>query len=52
MKTNIIFLVVFVACVIFGNNVVESWWSFLGGAVFALAVRDVGKELIERAKRR
>ena len=46
-----VFLIVFVLSVLFGSGV-DSWWSFLTGAIFALSARDVGKELIERATRR
>ena len=55
MKTKLIlptlFLVVFVLSVLFGSGV-ASWWSFLIGAVFALSVRDVGEELLRRARNR
>ena len=49
---DVLYLFVFAMCVIIGNNVVESWWSFLFGAVVALSARDVGKELLRRVERR
>ncbi len=47
-----LYLLFFTACVIIGNNVVESWWSFLFGAVVALAARNVGNEMFRRFERR
>ena len=47
-----IHLIVTVLLVIFGNDFVESWKSFFIGMLFALSIRDVGKELIERVTRR
>ena len=56
MKANlfipVLFLVVTVLLVIFGNGFVESWKSFLIGVLFTLSALDVGKELIRRAARR
>lgn len=49
--TDIIYLVIFALCVIIGDSVVKSWWSFFFGAVVALAVRDIGSELLNRFKR-
>ena len=56
MRSNlfipVLFLVVTVLLVIFGNGFVESWKSFLIGVLFTLSALDVGKELIRRATRR
>ncbi|MBR1805843.1 MAG: hypothetical protein IJ774_05565 [Selenomonadaceae bacterium] len=56
MKSKLIipvaFLVVFVLSFVFGGEFVTSWKSFLVGIIFALAVRDVGKELIRHVSRR
>ena len=50
------YLVVFIVCliisVITGDNIVKSWWSFLFGAIVALAARNVANELSQRAERR
>lgn len=45
------YLVIFALCVIIDDSVVKSWWSFFFGAVVALAVRDIGSELMNRFKR-
>ncbi|MBR6712587.1 MAG: hypothetical protein IKI76_06320 [Selenomonadaceae bacterium] len=56
MKINVImdivYLVIFSLCVLIGESVVKSWWSFFFGAVVALSVRDLGSELSQRLERR
>ena len=47
-----LFLVATVIFVITGNDFVESWKSFLIGALFTLSALDVGKEVLRRASRR
>lgn len=44
----VLFVVATVLFVISGSDFVESWKSFLVGALFTLSVLDIGKELMRR----
>ncbi|MBQ7453763.1 MAG: hypothetical protein IJS69_01720 [Selenomonadaceae bacterium] len=46
------YMIIFSLCVILGDNVVKSWWSFFFGAIFALSLHDVGSEFKRRSERR
>ena len=49
---DIVYLIIFALCVLIGDSVVKSWWSFFFGAVVALSVRDLGSELSRHLERR
>ena len=56
MKTNLIIpvlvVIVFPLCMILDSSFIESWHSFLCGAIFALAVRDIGNAFSDNTTRR
>ena len=56
MRSNLfipaLFVIVTVLSVICGSGFIENWKSFFIGMLFALSIRDVGKELIDRVTRR